>query len=478
MKTPFLAASYLARSVNAAADRSVNLYPEAIPQGGKEPGVIYRCPGLDLLTTAGNGPIRGALQFGNYGYVVSGQTLYQIDTAWNAVSLGTVSGSGPVSMANNGTQLFVACNPDGYIYNASTGVFAKITDVDFPGAVTVGYVDGFFVFNEPDSQRFWATALLDGTNIDALDFASAEGSPDGVVSLIVDHREIWLLGTQSVEVWYDAGLADFPFQRIQGAFIEQGCAAAFSVAKMDNSVFWLGSDERGKGIVWRANGYTPQRVSTHAIEYAISQITDISDAVAYTYQQDGHMFYVLTFPSGDQTWVFDAATNLWHERAGWNTSLGQFTRHRSSCQMFFNNTTVVGDFENGNLYNMNLDAFDDNGTIQKCLKAWRALGTGQNDLLRTFQHSLQIDGQTGVGLTTGQGSDPQIMLRWSDDGGHTWSNEHWVSMGKVGATGTRMIWRRLGATNKLRDRVYEASVTDAVKIAFTGAKLVAGQGFS
>ena len=170
--------------------------------------------------------------------------------------------------------------------------FQQITDPDFAGAVTVGYIDGYFVFNQPDSQIIWVTSLLDGTSIDPLEFASAEGSPDGLVSLIVDHREVWLFGTNSVEVWYDAGLTDFPLTRIQGAYNEIGCAAAYSVAKLDNGLFWLGSDARGRGIVYRANGYTGQRISTHAVEFAIQSYNDISDAIAYTYQQEGHAFAV------------------------------------------------------------------------------------------------------------------------------------------------------------------------------------------
>lgn len=473
MKSPFLGQAYLLRSSNAAADRMVNLYPEAIPSGGKEPGVLYRCPGKELLSTIGSGPIRGMWQMGNYGYVVSGNEFYQINASYNATLKGSISASGQVSMADNGTQIFIACNPAGYIYNASTDTFAQITDPDFPGAVTVGYIDGYFVFNEPNSQRFWSTSLLDGTSVDPLDFASAEGNPDGVVALIVDHLEIWLMGTQSVEVWYDAGTADFPFTRIQGAFIEHGCAAPFSVAKADNSVFWLGSDPRGAGIVWRANGYTPARVSTHAVEYAISTYDVIDDAIAYTYQQDGHVFYVLTFPSASKTWVYDAASQAWHERASWDDELGEFYRDRSNCQMFFNNQIIVGDYQNGNIYALNLDVYTDNGDIQKWLRAWRALPTGQNNLKRTFQHSLQIDGESGVGLDGDQqGDDPVMMLRWSDDGGHSWSNVRHIPMGRIGATGTRMITRRLGSTEKLRDRVYEVSGTDPVKIAFVGAELL------
>ena len=542
MKTPILGSSYVARSVNAADARMVNLFPEVISEGGKEPAFLNRAPGLKFLANMGDGPIRGLWQFGGYGYAVSGEVLYKIDSLWNVFPLGTVSGSsGPVSMSDNGTQLFVACNGPSFIYNSLTLQFKQIDDPDFPGAVTVGYLDGYFVFNEPNSQRIWITSLQDGTSIDPLDFASAEGSPDGLVSILVDHREAWLFGTNSVEVWYDSGAADFPLSPVQGAFNEVGCIAAFSVAKLDNGIFWLGADARGKGIVYRANGYTAQRVSTHAVEWQIQQYGNLSDAVAYTYQQDGHPFYVLIFPSANTTWVYDVATSLWHERAAFIN--GSFTRHRSNCQMAFNGEIVVGDHELGNIYAYDLDVFTDNGAVQKWLRSWRALPTGTNDLKRSAQHSLQLDAETGAissniastpvltdvsvaneklltesgdvlvwetsgpeslltesgdvivqengdsmyydgapsvvggailiqkALITSIATDPQVMLRWSDDGGHTWSNEHWRSMGLTGQWGRRVIWRRLGMTLKLRDRVYEVSGTDQVKIAIMGAEL-------
>jgi len=545
MKTPILGSSYVARSVNAADARMVNLFPEVIPEGGKEAAFLNRAPGLRLLANMGDGPIRGMWQFGGYGYAVSGEVLYKIDTLWNATPIGTVSGSsGPVSMSDNGTQMFVACNGPSYIYNSLTLEFKQIDDPDFPGAVTVGYLDGYFVFNEPNSQRLWITELLDGTSIDPLDFASAEGSPDGLVSVLVDHREAWLFGTNSVEVWYDSGGADFPLSPVQGAFNEVGCIAAFSVAKLDNGIFWLGADARGRGIVYRANGYTAQRVSTHAVEWQIQQYDNMSDAVAYTYQQDGHAFYVLIFPSANTTWVYDVATGLWHERAAFIN--GMFTRHRSNCQISFNNEIVVGDHELGNIYAFDLNVFSDADAPQKWLRSWRALPTGSNDLNRSAHHSLQLDAETGAidssvttpivivdvsdpdddllaengdflvwetydptlnevlltesgdalvqedgdqlvlvygpsvvggniliekGLATATAIDPQVMLRWSDDGGHTWSNKHWRSMGKTGTYGTRVIWRRLGMTLKLRDRVYEVSGTDPIKIAIMGAEL-------
>ena len=542
MKSPILGSSYVARSVNAADNRMVNLFPEIIPEGGKEPGFLNRAPGLRFLANMGDGPIRGLWQFGGYAYAVSGEVLYKIDSLWRTTPIGAVAGAtGPVSMVDNGTQLFIACNGPSFIYNSLTNQFAQITDPDFPGAVTVGYLNGYFVFNEPNSQRLWITQLLDGTSIDPLDFASAEGSPDGLISVLVSHREAWLFGTNSVEVWYDSGAADFPLTPVQGAFNEIGCIAAFSVAKLDNGIFWLGADARGQGIVYRANGYTAQRVSTHAIEWQIQQYENMTDAIAYTYQQDGHAFYVLIFPSANTTWVYDVATSMWHERAAFIN--GDFTRHRSNCQMSFNGEVVVGDHELGNIYAFDLNVFDDDGAVQKWLRSWRALPTGTNDLKRTAQHSLQLDAETGAidasvttppvivdisdadsklltesnnvivwevatldslltesgdvivqedgglmyydgssdtggailvqkALITANGIDPQVMLRWSDDGGHTWSNSHWRSMGKTGAYNTRVIWRRLGMTLKLRDRVYEVSGTDQTKIAIMGAELL------
>jgi hypothetical protein len=481
MQTPILGASYVARSINAADNRMVNMFPEATTDGGKTAGFLNRTPGLEFLQTVGTGPIRALWAHQTNGtdfYVVSGTEVYKL-TGLTAtpVKIGDVSGTGPVSIADNGAVLFFACNGPSYTYYEPTNEFNQITDINFPGAVTVAYIDNMFVFNEPNSQRIWSVDTINPASaeyiyplvFDPLFFSSADGSPDGVVAIAVDHREMWVFGTDSVEVWYDAGLANFPLTRIQGAFNEIGCVAAYSIAKLDNALFWLGTDARGQGIVYKNNGYTGIRISTHAIEYAIAQYGNIADALAYTYQQEGHAFYVLTFPSANATWVYDVATQAWHERAGFDS--GEFMRHRSNCQCNFGGNIVVGDFENGNIYKFNLDVYADNGGVQKWLRSWRALPTGANNLKRTSQHSLQLDAESGVGLNLGQGSIPEAMLRWSDDGGHTWSNEHWREMGAIGQYGYRTIWRRLGMTLKLRDRVYEVSGTDPVKISIMGAEL-------
>jgi hypothetical protein len=197
MQTPILGQAYVARSVNAADNRMVNLYPEPLPAPeGKTGGFLNRAPGLRKLATVGTGPIRGLWAYGDYGYAVSGDRLYRVDSTWNVQPIGPIAGTGPVSMVDNGRQLFIATNPISYIYDAVSEELAQITDIDFPGAVTVGYLDGYFVFQEPNSDRFWTSELLDGTQIDPLSFASAEGMPDTLVSLFVDHREVWLFGTQ------------------------------------------------------------------------------------------------------------------------------------------------------------------------------------------------------------------------------------------------------------------------------------------
>lgn len=532
MKSPILGAAYVARSINAADNRLINLYPEATPDGGKTAAYFQRAPGITSITTPGPGYARGMWVLNNKLYYVgylsqfNYSVLFEIEEtsggAWTFTVRGSnITGTGPVSMVDNGVQLFIAANPDGYIFNSTTNVFTKINDPDFPGAVTVGYVNGYFVFNEPNSARVWVTALYDGTDIDALSFASAEASPDNVVSLIVDHKEIWIFGNNSTEVWYDAGQPDYPLAPIQGAFLETGCAAPYSVAKMDNSVFWLAADARGYGMVYRARGYQPQRISTHAIEYAIQTYSTISDAIAYTYQQDGHFFYVLTFPTANVTWVYDAATNMWHQR-GHTSQTGSLMRHSPSCQAAYNNKVYVGDGLTNDIGYYNFDDFREFGRVQTWLRSWRALPSEQNNLKRTAQHSLQVDCEAGTSqlplpaqpapgvqgppwsVLTSNGTqyavyNPAVLasngtpyifanptttlgvsdlamtiaLRWSDDGGHNWSSQHFRSMGFQGQTGQRVIWRRLGMTQKLRDRVYEISCSGRGKTAIMGAELIA-----
>lgn len=454
MRIPFLGGSGHARSVSVNATRTVNLYAEMDAEG-KNQIALYGTPGLtrfaETITAAG----RGLYSASGRLFAVVGVSLYEIASDGTAtVRGGLATASGAVSMADNGLHLVIVDGAHGYRLTLADNTFSQIADADWPAADRIAFQDGYFLLNDSGTGRFFVTSLY-GTEVDALDFATAEGAPDPLVSLICDHRELWLFGETSTEVWYNTGGADFPFARLDGAFIETGCAAAQSVAKMDNAVFWLSADKRGQGHVMRAQGYQPQIISTRAVEYAIQGYADISDAVAYTYQQEGHAFYVLNFPTGNATWVYDAATNLWHERMYWNA--GAEERHRGTAYAFCFGRHLVLDHSNGRVYELDLDAHADDGQE---LRAIRRTQHQHAQGRRLFWSELQIDIDAGVGLASGQGSDPQMMLRWSDDGGKTWSSEHWREMGRMGEYKRRAIWRRLGAS---WDRVYEVTISDPVK---------------
>lgn len=474
---PFVGPTYTLRSQAFEAQRCINLYPEVteFPQRGKEIAALYGTPGLRHFTTlATGGGVRG-LYTSRGGRVFAAQDrwLYEINPAGGAVAYGQLlTTNGPVRMADNGLQLMVVDGTRGYLLTLATNVFQIITDPDFPpGATHVGFLDGYFVVNEGASGRFYVTALYDGSQVDALDVATAEGSPDPVTALLVDHREVWLMGPASGEIWFNAGDADFPLARIQGAFLEEGIAAPGSLAKMDNSVFWVGASERGQAIVWRAANYQPLRISTHAVEYALAQYPTISDATAFAYQQEGHSFYVLSFPSGNATWAYDAGTGLWHERASLEPT-GTLSRHRAHVHTFGHGRHLVGDYSLPIIYTYDLDYYSDNGQPLPRIRHAQSHARGR---YWSFHESLEIRLDAGIGLAAGQGSDPQMMLQWSDDDGSTWSSEHWVTMGNVGAYGTRARWRRLG---RARERIYRIRVTDPVRVAIIGADLEATEGIA
>lgn len=735
MKTPFLGGAYAARSRNLAYNRLVNLYPEtAPPHAGEDMGALLGAPGLSQIFQVGDGPIRGILNYFNVTlFFVSGDTLYYTDSlSVTPIALGTIAGTGRVSMVANLTnQVFVVASPKGYIYDLSTSTLTEHTELP-PLGGTCDFIDGYFVFEELGTAYFY---IWDGGVFDPADVFTAEGEPSHITTVLADHSELWLFKQLAAEVWQDTGDVDATFQRMPGGLINQGCAAKFTPKRLDNSIYWLGRNEDGHGIVWRANGYTPARASDYALEFAIQSYGDISDAFALTYQQEGHAFYMLTFPSADATWVLDVSTGLWHERASLNGSTGELGRWRGNVMTFFQDEIVTGDATTGKVFTLSLDTYTDgsygpltgfdpatlyevdsgtndklaaaripgtptgylqleiltlvggtyttpakvmvvndtlggtspvtvvaivdvgdytvtpsnpvdttggsgsglvvwaqwttgdavaiapetgsgystvavitldetygsgasatcvsqlincrpsgagsgyvlgdvltllggtgtpatvkvaelsgstplayqivdpgsytvpptglrsllggSGTLATCtgfwgmgqwtladagedysrvptvyvngvgvgasltavvdattnwikaIRSWRAIPQGQNNLKRSFQHALQLYCQSGVGIDgTGQGTDPIINLRWSDDGGHTWTSYHQAKLGKIGETAKRVIWRRLGSTEKLRDRVYEISVTDPVKRAFIGADIDISAGVS
>jgi hypothetical protein len=295
-------------------------------------------------------------------------------------------------------------------------------------------------------------------------YAFAESNTDPVVALRSVHNELWVFGTQSLEVWYNSGAADFPFTRTHGASNTIGTVAPASIAASGNTVFWLGSNAQGHGAVWQASDYNPGRVSPAGIDCLIEKMPSLQDAAAYCYSQAGHCFYVLSFPSGNVTLCCDVTTGIWHQRAGFNSLEGTFERHKGACACFFGGKTIVGDYASGLLYWFDLENYTDNG------KPVRRVRTGPHmhaDCKRLYFNGFEADVERGVGLSNGQGSNPQVFLQWSDDGGSTWSSEHWASPGRQGNYTARMRWNRLGCS---RNRVFRLTVCDPVKTVLIAAR--------
>lgn len=385
----------------------------------------------------------------------------------------TVSGAG----VSAGTQITAFGTGTGltgtYTVSISQNVGSETmttSDGAFTASSQLDEVDTFFIYNQPGTNNWGASnALSSGIwgSSQPLSFSQKDGAASNLVSLIVNDREVFLLGERDAEVWVDAGASPFPFQRLVGTSIQHGCAAQYSVARLADSFAWLAQDTRGQGIVMRMRGYIPERISTHAVETAINGYPIISDARAYTYQQSGHEFYMLTFPTADATWVFDAASNLWHKRA-WRDNLNVLHRDRGNCACEFTGKIVVGDWQNGNLYALDPTVYTD--AAGAAMYRLRRAPHLTADLNRVKYRRLQVQFEPGVGLQSGQGSDPQAMLQWSDDGGSTWSNEHWTSIGKVGIYKNRTIWRRLGMA---RDRVFQVAITEPVKVVIVSANVEA-----
>lgn len=352
------------------------------------------------------------------------------------------------------------------------------SDGAFTGATIVDIVDNYFLYNRPGTQQWAASGLLSPVT-PALSFASKDGAPDNLVSIMVNNRQVYLLGEKTSEVWVDVGSFPFAFQRVPGSNSQYGIAAKFSAAKVDQTFAYLSQNDRGQGVIMMMKGYSPTRISNHAVENTLVNQT-ISDAIAYTYQLEGHEVYVISFPSINLTWAYDATTTMWYKWL-YCDNTNTFSRHRSNCGTIFQGKNLVGDYANGNIYSLDLGVYTDNGQPIRRVRRAPHITT---DLQRQYFEEFQIQFQPGVGttgLTYGLPAltsdkttqNPQAMLRWSNDGGSTWSNEHWVSIGQLGKYKNRAIWRRLGWA---RDRVFEVVVTDPVKMVIVSANLKSSVG--
>ena len=346
--------------------------------------------------------------------------------------------------------------------------FAQITDQNFLGSDRISFIDGWLGFNQPGTQNFYTNAptpytlLFDGTF-----FAKNDSSTDNVITHHEQNREWWIIGERHTEVWTDQGGAGFAFARIPGVTPQIGCAAKHSIARLGSNLVWLGKSERGENTVVTSDQYNFKPISTVAVENAISSYPLVSDAIGYTYLEAGHLFYVLTFPTADATWVYDNTTQMWHQRGSWDVTNGVFHRHRSNFFINFQDLRLVGDYQSGQLHQMSRSVYTDAGQPLVALRrtpiVWK-----RETRERVFQASLQIDFSPGVGLQVGQGSNPQFMLRWSNDYGATWGNQHFVPVGKAGRYKNRAKINRVGMS---RGRVFEGSYSEPTNRDIVGATL-------
>lgn len=465
MISPFIGGSDSGRSTAVSANRCINLFPQ-MTQGGVK--AFYGFPGLTSELSLGS--IASGIFTASNGrcFIVSGNVLYELTSTSgviSATSRGTVTSATVSRMEDNGIELIIVNGTNGYLFTFATNTLALISDADFPnGCKTISFLDGYFIGYAPSTQKFYISSLYAGATWDALDFASAEGEPDFNVGTIVSHRELVVFGETSLEVFYNSGDPTFPITRNQSGTGNVGCAATYSIAKIRDMVMWLGKDESGTGIVYRLNGYTAEPISTPDINYHIQAMSDISDAIAFTFQMEGNYFYVITFPTGDKTFVYNLTTNTWNEAA--NFKDGEFYRWEAQEYAFFAGKHLVCDYTEGKIYSMSLNVYANGSETRKWLRSWQDKVSDRN---RRYNR-LTLHGEMGVGLISGQGSDPQVMLRWSDDRGKTWSTEHWKTIGAMGEYGIQCKWNRLGMNRNSNScgRIWELSGTDPVKIVLTG----------
>ena len=445
MRIPFGTHSYQHEARQLSSQRMVNCFLEQQPQDAKSRTAVIRTPGISPIVTLPTGPVRGGCVHNDKAHFVSGNTLYEV-SGGAYTSLGTVPGTSRVDMFSNGAQLGIVANQDLYVYETS---LAKVTDAGYAGASDVTYLDLFGVFVKPDSADFFinnpgAASFPDLNDFNALDFRTAEAQPGNIVAIESDHRELFIFKEDNTEIWTNTGNADFTFQPVGNAFMELGCIARESVAKADNTVFWLANDM----TVRRAEGYTPRRVSTHAIENEITKMSKRDDAYAFSHPFNGHLFYVLTFPTERKTFVYDITTGLWHER---ETDGNEW---RAGHYVYAEDTHYIGDSTTGQVGELDGDIYEDFSEVHRVSITSPSIS---REGMQIFFRRLHVDFEMGRGKLTGQGDDPQAMLQWSDDGGRTWSSEYWRSIGGIGEYSRRAVWHRLGAS---RDRVFRLSFSD------------------
>lgn len=450
---PLFGRGYSSKSPTITAQKLVNMYRQMSDDPDKSAMSILGTPGLQTLTTLGSNPSRGMRAMGSFIYSVHGNTLYRVQ---DAAVLGTLSTStGLVSMSDNGTQLMIVDGSYGYIFTPG-GSFAQIADVDFVAGNTVTFIAGYFVTDGPSGQFHWS-ALYDGTSWAPLDFATAESDPDGLLAVIQVAGELYLLGERTTEVWAPSTDGSV-FRRVVGAGIDWGIAAVRTLDKFDGGFVFLAKNRMGECQLVKMQGYQVIPLSGSEEDNAINA-RSVASATGFSYMIDGHAFYQLNFP--DLSMLYDAQTKSWS-----NVSSGAAgSRHYGETRTEFLSVPYVSDYRNGKIYAVSKNIYTDAGdAILRSVTSRHVF----KDFERISIYGLYVDMQTGIGLSTGQGSTPQVMMQISRDNGQTWGNERWQAAGRQGRYWVRVAWLRLGMA---RDFVIRLKMSDPVPWVITAASV-------
>ncbi len=473
--------SYTSQSPNAADDRLSNWYNETNEDpNGKSPMSLLPSPGLGPGWALTGASVRGMIPFNGRAFSVAGVNFYElviVGGAYHTTNNNVVANDNNlVSFAAGPNQILLASAGILYVFDLTANTLTPVDPATYTGPISqVAYCDGFFIALTANSNRWQYSSPDDSTTWDLTNSTLISTFPDNIVGFIVAYRQPIFFGTQKTQPYYDSGNL-FTFDAVQGGLFEQGAVSGTAISFLDNSVFWLGQDARGQAIAWRLNGYTPTRISTHATEFAWQGYSTVADAISYSYQDQGHTFWHLYFPTAGKSWRYDAATGIWHEVEFFNG--GNAIAHRSQCYMFAFGKHFVGDWKSGNIYEMNIKYLTDFGNPIKRLRRAPHIS---NENQWMFHSELRLDVETGLGpqppLRDGAGNprDPQIMIRFSDDGGHTWSQYHSRGCGQAGKFKTQVVWYRLGRS---RDRIYEFSATDPVPYRIIDGYLLAEPSFT
>ncbi len=479
--------SYTAKSNAVADEELINWFIETIESpGAQTKWVLFGTPGLAMFSASDNGPTRGQIEILGREFLAGGDTLYEVMAdGTRTVRMDAVLDTfgGPMSMAASNIELLIVAGGQAYCYNLAANTFVNVTPLLAGSPIQCAYSDGYFIVCFANSNKFQMSDILDGTTWPGIQVNAVSVFPENIIGIDVSHRELWVMGGRHIQPYQDTG-TDEVFDVIPGALIETGLAATFGHNRLDNTEFWISEDERGARQAWRANGYTPLRISTHAVETALSSYSSdaIADMVTYSYQDGGHLFWVLYIPGTDCSWVYDVAESMWAKRAEWHTDLGTYGPHRSWNHSYAFGKHLVGDWQTGNLYEMK-QAYDTGGNVYAfvtddgvVIRRARRSPILVNEMEWIYHSQMVADFAVGLGpqppLLDGNGDPrpPQAMLRWSDNRGSTWSNEHVAGCGMAGQYNTRVIWRRLGRS---RYRIYELVVTDPISWALIDAYLEA-----